>query len=57
MGLAKEFEKEKLIIGVIYNDEKIYGEAMDILTEKFGPTDYSTEEFSFSKLFSNYYNE
>lgn len=57
MGLAEQFEKEKLIMGVIFHDRKIYEKALSILTEKFGKIDFSTEEFSFTELFSDYYDE
>lgn len=57
MGKIYDFEKEKLIIGVIYNEKKILDEAMEILVEKFGEVDGMCEEFSFSEEFSNYYDE
>ena len=57
MGEAKEFEKEKLIIGVIYSDEEKYKRAMEILKEEFGQIDGQSELFSFSKEFSDYYDE
>ena len=56
MGEIKEFEKEKLIMGIIYHDEEIYEKVMKILEEKFGRTDDRCEEFSFSKEFSTYYD-
>ena len=56
MGLAEEFEKEKLIMGVIFHDEDIFRQAMAILDEKFGPRDFATDEFSFTELFSDYYD-
>lgn len=56
MGATHDFEHEKLIIGVIYNDKKIFDEAMEILTKAFGETDGVCEEFSFSDEFSNYYD-
>mgnify|MGYP003296141455 CR=1 FL=1 len=36
MGLAENFEKEKLIIGFIYSSEDIYEKALEIMVEKFG---------------------
>ena len=57
MGKLVEFEKEKMIMGVIYHEKAIYDEVIEILTEKFGPIDDMTEEFSFSREFSNYYDE
>ncbi len=57
MGKIYEFEKEKLIVGVIYHEKKILDEAMKILIDKFGETDGMCEEFSFSEEFSNYYDE
>ena len=56
MGAVYEFEKEKMIIGVIYHEKEILDQAMKILTDKFGPTDGMCEEFSFSKEFSEYYD-
>ena len=56
MGQTYEFEKEKLIIGVIYNDMEIYERAMAMLTEAFGEVDFESERFSFSKEFSDYYD-
>lgn len=56
MGAIHEFEPEKLIIGVIYNDKKVFDEAMSIIFEKFGESDGMCEEFSFSDEFSSYYD-
>ena len=56
MGAIHEFEPEKLIIGVIYNDKKVFNEAMSIIFEKFGESDGMCEEFSFSDEFSSYYD-
>ena len=57
MGEIFDFEKEKLIIGVIYSDKGIFDNAMKQVIEKFGPVDMVSEEFSFSKEFSNYYDD
>ena len=57
MGEIFEFEKEKLIIGVIYSDNDIFERAMSRVFEKFGPYDMVSEEFSFSEEFSGYYDE
>ena len=57
MGLAKEFEKEKLIVGVIFSDEELLSRALTLLTENFGEIDAVSEEFSFSEEFSHYYDE
>lgn len=56
MGQVYEFEKEKLIIGVIYNDMEVYEKAMAMLTEAFGEVECESERFSFSKEFSDYYD-
>ncbi len=56
MGAVYEFEKEKLIIGIIYNDTEVLKSAMDILVSEFGEYDLTSEEFSFSKEFSTYYD-
>ena len=57
MGAIYDFEPEKLIVGVIYNDKEILNKALARLTEKFGPYDDVCEEFSFSREFSTYYDE
>ena len=57
MGQVYEFEKEKLIVGVIYNDEQIYGKAIKMLTDAFGEIDGESERFSFSREFSDYYDD
>ncbi len=57
MGAALDFEKEKLIIGFIYNTDENYEKALKIMTDKFGPIDFMTEEFSFTNEFSSYYDE
>ena len=56
MGAVYDFEPEKLIIGVIYNDDEVYSAAIRILTEEFGEIDGESERFSFSKEFSTYYD-
>ncbi|MBR5144595.1 MAG: DUF4416 family protein, partial [Clostridia bacterium] len=57
MGAVYEFEKEKLIIGVIYHEKEILDRALEILTREFGEIEAVSEEFSFSKEFSTYYDE
>lgn len=57
MGAALDFEKEKLIIGFIYNIDENFNRALDIMKERFGPVDFMTEEFSFTNEFSDYYDE
>ena len=56
MGIPENFEKEKLIIGVIYHDEDVLAKATEILTEKFGPIEDISEKYSFSDDFSSYYD-
>ena len=56
MGIAGNFEKEKLIIGVIYHEPKKLDLAMAELVREFGEIDAVSEEFSFSKEFSTYYD-
>ena len=48
MGAVYDFEKEKLIIGVIYHEKEILDRAMEILTKEFGEIEDVSEEFSFS---------
>ena len=57
MGAVFEFEKEKLIIGVIYHEKEVLDKAIDILTKEFGEIDDMSEEFSFSGEFSTYYDD
>ena len=57
MGAVYEFEKEKLIVGVIYSDKELLDRAMKMLVEEFGEIDAVSEEFSFSEEFSDYYDE
>lgn len=56
MGQVYDFEKEKLIVGVIYNDEDIYNSALKMLIDAFGEIDGESERFSFSREFSDYYD-
>ncbi len=57
MGAIFDFEEEKLIIGVIYSDKAALDKALEILVSEFGEIDAVSEEFSFSKEFSSYYDE
>ena len=57
MGQIYDFDKEKLIVGVIYNDKEIYDKALKMLTDEFGEVDGESERFSFSREFSDYYDE
>ena len=57
MGAIFDFEPEKLIIGVIYNDKEVFEKVMGLLKEEFGEWDAVCEEFSFSDDFSTYYDE
>ena len=56
MGAIYEFEKEKLIVGVIYHEPRVLEEAMARLTSAFGEVEDCSEEFSFSQEFSTYYD-
>ena len=56
MGCIQEFEKEKLVIGVIYHDKEILNNVTCELCEKFGEIDLISQEYSFSKNFSTYYD-
>ena len=57
MGAIYDFEKEKLIIGIIYHDEDVLKTALSILVDEFGEIEAVSEEFSFSKEFSTYYDD
>lgn len=56
MGKIYDFEPEKLIMGVIYHDEDVFAKVMKILTDEFGEIEDVSEEFSFSKEYSTYYD-
>ena len=56
MGAIHEFEKEKLVIGVIYYDEEVLKKALSDVCERFGEWDMVSEEYSFSRGFSTYYD-
>ena len=56
MGEVHGFTKEKLIVGVIFHDEKLLDMAMEELVMEFGEWDLVSEEFSFSGEFSTYYD-
>ncbi len=57
MGQIYEFEKEKLIVGVIYSDPEVYERGLAMLKEAFGEVEAESERFSFSEEFSSYYDE
>ena len=57
MGQVFNFDKEKLIIGVIYHDKDVLEQALSILTERFGEVEAVSEEFSFSEEYSSFYDE
>ena len=57
MGVIYDFEKEKLIIGIIYHDKDVLKTALSILVDEFGEIEAVSEEFSFSKEFSTYYDD
>ena len=56
MATVKPFEPEKLILGVIYHDKAVFDEAMRIFCERFGEVEDVSEEFSFSREYSSYYD-
>lgn len=56
MGAIYEFEKEKLVLGVIYHDTEVLESALRDLCEKFGEWDLVSEDYSFSRGYSTYYD-
>ena len=56
MGQIHEFQKEKLIVGVIFHDEEVLNKALEKLKEKFGDWDMVSPDYSFSENFSTYYD-
>ena len=57
MGQIFDFQKEKLLIGVIFHDEEVLEKALLILKEKFGEWDMVSPDYSFSRNFSTYYDD
>ena len=57
MGAIYDFEFEKLIVGVIYHEREVLDAAMKRLVAEFGEVEDVSEEFSFSREFSTYYDE
>ncbi len=57
MGLAQDFELEKMVMGVIFHNREKYTLAMNALKREFGEVDFATEEFSFTNEFSSYYDD
>ena len=56
MGSVKNFEQEKLIIGIMYTNPTHYQIAIKILIDIFGEIDVVSDEYIFSN-YSNYYNK
>ena len=56
MGQIHDFQKEKLIIGVIFHDEEVLRKALAVLKEKFGEWDLVSPDYSFSDGYSTYYD-
>ena len=56
MGQIFDFEKEKLVIGVIFHDEDVLNQALSDVAERFGAWDMVSEEYSFSQGYSTYYD-
>ena len=56
MGAIHDFEKEKLVIGVIFHREDILEAAMRDVCEKFGDWDMVSPDYSFSDGYSTYYD-
>lgn len=56
MGQIHKFQKEKLIVGVIFHDEEVLEKALEKLKEKFGEWDMVSPDYSFSENFSTYYD-
>jgi hypothetical protein len=55
MGAELSHDRVKLVIPVLYSDEKIYRSVFPELTDAFGETDRQSEPFEFT--FTDYYNE
>ena len=57
MGAIYDFEKEKLVIGVIFHREDILEDAMRDVCERFGKIDMVSPDYSFSDGYSTYYDD
>ena len=57
MGAIYDFESEKLLMGVIYHNQEVLDKVLEELQDKFGKIDMVSEEYSFSRDFSSYYDE
>ncbi|MCQ2413630.1 MAG: DUF4416 family protein [Clostridia bacterium] len=57
MGALHPFDREKMILGVLYHDPEVLEAGLSRMKELFGEFDDMTEEFSFSKEHSSYYDE
>ena len=56
MGAIYDFEKEKLVVGVIYHDKDVLEDALADLVKEFGEWDAVSEDYSFSEGYSTYYD-
>ena len=56
MGLAHQFEPEKLICAILYTDESLADQAISKLKALYGETDLESAPYSFSDI-SPYYDE
>ncbi|MEJ5284608.1 MAG: DUF4416 family protein [Brevinematia bacterium] len=55
MGIAKEHDKVKLVIPVLFSDYKIFNKVKKNLVEEYGEIDFESSPFLFE--FTDYYNE
>ncbi|MCX7821375.1 MAG: DUF4416 family protein [Brevinematales bacterium] len=55
MGIAKEHDKVKLVIPILFSDNEVFNKVKEILLEKFGEIDFESSPFSFE--FTDYYNQ
>ncbi len=55
MSVLKEPTKANLTVSIMYKDEKLMNEALDLMKNRFGEIDFSCEPFVFSDI-SPYYN-
>lgn len=56
MGIPSQFEKEKLVVGILYTQQAYLDDALSKLVRLYGPIDSSSDSYSFSK-FSHYYDD
>lgn len=56
MACPQQFEKEKLVVAVLYRDKEQLAGALNMLAEDFGMIDSVSKSYDFSDGFTSYYD-